>query len=216
MWWHVIKYSLSIDLGPSTCIKAPTSLSDNKVAITDLQSRKMGGLCSKSSTLSGGHTLASPTPIDNSGRPQQLPQQRLPQQQHGPRQHPQAPEARRGQAAAAAERRMKAVRLSSSSPPCPLCPLPSCPVLSCPELATLTSRNHQKENKRGVSAANPNSGRLAAQLEASRTAPVAPEPSRREDTLIVSPSILFFFFNNSGVLLFCFAFILFLFFAFLN
>jgi len=111
----------------------------------------MGGLCSKSSTLSGGHTLASPTPIDNSGRPQQLPQ-RLPQQQqqqpHGPRQHPQAPEARRGQAAAAAERRMKA------------------------------------ENKRGVSAANPNSGRLAAQLEASRTAPIAPEPSRREDTLI--------------------------------
>lgn len=117
----------------------------------------MGGLCSKSSTLTGGHVLGSGTPIDNSGgRPQQLPQQlpqrlpqRLPQQQQqGPRQHPQAAEARRGQAAAAAERRMKA------------------------------------ENKRGVQAANPNSGRLAAQLEASKTAPIAPEPSRREDTLI--------------------------------
>jgi hypothetical protein len=141
-WWHVIKYSLSIDLGPCTCIKAPTSLSDNKVAITDLQSRKMGGICSKSSTLSGGHTLASPTPIDNSGRHQlPLPQQRLPQQQHGPRQHPQAPEARRGQAAAAAERRMKAVRAVFFSPS----PVPSVPsVPSCPELATLTSRNPSK------------------------------------------------------------------------
>jgi hypothetical protein len=51
-----------------------------------------------------------------------------------------------------------------------------------------------KENKRGVSAANPNSGRLAARLEASKSAPPAPEPSRREDTIIVStspPPILF-------------------------
>jgi hypothetical protein len=49
----------------------------------------------------------------------------------------------------------------------------------------------QKQNKRGVNAANPNSGRLAAQLEASRTAPIAPEPSRREDTLIVSAPLHF-------------------------
>jgi hypothetical protein len=64
----------------------------------------------------------------------------------------------------------------------------------------LFSREHQKEHKRGVNAANPNSGRLAAQLEASKSAPVAPEPSRREDTLIVSPLHPFFF--NFGVLLF--------------
>jgi hypothetical protein len=99
----------------------------------------MGALCSKSSTLSGGHTLGSPTPIDNSGMPQQRPQRRpqqLPQQHHAPRQHshPQAEEARRGQAAAAAERRMKAVRLFFSHP------IPSVPpALSCRELATLTS-----------------------------------------------------------------------------
>ncbi|KAI0286969.1 hypothetical protein BGY98DRAFT_942964 [Russula aff. rugulosa BPL654] len=111
-------------------------------------------LCSKKWALSGGHVLGSASPtIDNSGRrPQQLPQQQQQQQQqHRPRQHntPQTADARRVQAAAAAEQRQKA------------------------------------QNKRGVNAANPNSGRLAAQLEASRTAPIAPEaPNRREDTLI--------------------------------
>src|SRR5258708_36844674 len=75
----------------------------------NLQSREMGSLCSKSSALSGGHTLASPTPIDNSGR--------LPQQQQGPRQHPQTADARRSQAAAAAEQRITAVTLPWSLPP---------------------------------------------------------------------------------------------------
>src|SRR5260370_9072401 len=67
----------------------------------NLQSREMGSLCSKSSALSGGHTLASPTPIDNSGR--------LPQQQQGPRQHPQTADARRIQASAAAAQTMNPV-----------------------------------------------------------------------------------------------------------
>jgi hypothetical protein len=52
-------------------------------------------------------------------------------------------------------------------------------------------------------------------LEASRTAPIAPEPSRREDTLIVSPppsSFFFFFFLILGF--FYFAFILFFIFRF--
>ena len=129
----VVACNTVFDFDSRTCIKAPTSLSDNK---TDLQLRKMGGLCSKSSTLSGGHTLASPTPIDNSGRPQQLPQRQRQQQQQqqqpqGPRQHPQAADARRGQAAAAAERRMKAVRAVFFSPSLPLpCPPPCYPVLS--------------------------------------------------------------------------------------
>jgi len=118
-------------------IKALTRPSDFKYSDCT-RSREMGGICSKSSTLTGGHTLAPPSTIDNSGRPQQ----------RGPRQHPQSPEDRRTQAAAAAERRVKA------------------------------------ENKRGVTAANPNSGRLAARLEASKSAPPAPEPTRREDTLI--------------------------------
>jgi len=99
----------------------------------------MGGICSKSSTLTGGHTLAS------SSSPGQG-------QSHASstrgRQRPQAADARRSQAAAAAEERKKT------------------------------------ETKRGVTAANPNSGRLAARLEASKTAPPAPEPNVREDTLI--------------------------------
>ncbi|KAH9985382.1 hypothetical protein BJV74DRAFT_775730 [Russula compacta] len=107
----------------------------------------MGAICSKSSTHSGGHTLVSST----TGGPHTSaiggrPQRQAPRQQH----HPQTADARRSQAAAAAEQRMKA------------------------------------ENKRGVSAANPNSGQLAARLEASKTAPLAPEPTRREDALIVS------------------------------
>jgi hypothetical protein len=68
----------------------------------------MGGICSKSSTLTGGHTLAPPSTIDNSGR--------------GPRQPPQTADDRRTQAAAAAERRVKAVSLPpvlSDLPPDP-------------------------------------------------------------------------------------------------
>src|SRR5712691_10826044 len=95
--------------------KAPCVTLLSKITITDLQSRQMGGICSKSSTLSGGHTLASPTPIDNSGRPQQ-------QQQRHHQVPRQTAEARRGQAAAAAEQRMKAVRLV-------FCPSLHCPVL---------------------------------------------------------------------------------------
>ncbi|KAI0257624.1 hypothetical protein BJV78DRAFT_1110479, partial [Lactifluus subvellereus] len=93
----------------------------------------MGGICSKPSHHTGGHTLVSQPPTSTgTSRPQQPPQ---------------APEARRSQTADAAERRLKAA------------------------------------NKRGVSAANPNSGQLAARLEASKSAPLAPEP-RREDALI--------------------------------
>ncbi|KAI9460947.1 hypothetical protein BJY52DRAFT_239931 [Lactarius psammicola] len=102
----------------------------------------MGAICSKPSNHTGGHTLVSSTDAQpraasaaRPGRPQQ------------PSQPPQGADARRSQAAAAAERRMKA------------------------------------ENKRGVSAANPNSGQLAARLEASKSAPLVPEP-RREDALI--------------------------------
>jgi len=126
---------------------------------------KMGGTHSKSSAFSegGGRTLASPTPIDNShgGRPQQLPQQqtqqRLPQQHeppHGPRQHSQPQTTQQ-----TADARGQAA-------------------------AAAAEQRMKAENKRGVNAANPNSGQLAAQLEASKTAPIAPEPSRREDTLI--------------------------------
>ena len=100
----------------------------------------MGGICSKSSHLTGGHTLGPAPPIDNSrGRPQQQQQQQQQFQHRGPRQHPppqtaQTEDARRSQAAAAAERRMKAVRLVFFCPFTSSLPLPSCP-----ELVTLTS-----------------------------------------------------------------------------
>lgn len=101
---------------------------------------QMGAICSKSSNHTGGHTLVSSTdaqPRASAGRPR-------PQQPSHP---PQGAEARRSQAAAAAERRMKA------------------------------------ESKRGVTTANPNSGQLAARLEASKSAPLVPEP-RQEAALV--------------------------------
>ncbi|KAH9064289.1 hypothetical protein EDB87DRAFT_1600210 [Lactarius vividus] len=113
----------------------------------------MGAICSKPSNHTGGHTLVSSTdaqPRASAGRPR-------PQQ---PSQPPQGAEARRSQAAAAAERRIKA------------------------------------ESKRGVTTANPNSGQLAARLEASKSAPLVPEP-RQEAALIVSLCFLIF-----GVLFF--------------
>ncbi|KAI0304951.1 hypothetical protein BC826DRAFT_25158 [Russula brevipes] len=117
----------------------------------------MGSICSKSSTHTGGHTLVSPAAGAGqsqygavaAGRPSQASRSRS---------RPPNADARRSQAAAAAEQRMKT------------------------------------ENKRGVSAANPKAGRLAASLEASRVAPLVPEPTRREDTLIMG----FFFWKLAG------------------
>lgn len=71
----------------------------------------MGSICSKSSSHTGGHTLVSvasaPSSAQPAGRPQQSrPQQSRPQQ---PSRSSQNAEARRSQAAAAAERRIQAV-----------------------------------------------------------------------------------------------------------
>lgn len=102
---------------------------------------QMGSICSKQSNHTGGHTLVSlnavqPRATASTGRLQQPSQPLL-----------QGADARRSEAAAAAERRMKA------------------------------------QGKRGVNAANPHSGELAARLKASKSAPLVPEP-RQEDALI--------------------------------
>lgn len=133
----------------------------------------MGAICSKSSHHTGGHTLVSQPPTStNTSRPQQ------------PLRQPQAPEARRSQTADAAERRLKAVSIHERPRGGWLRALKFRPI---------------QASKRGVSAANPNSGQLAARLEASKSAPLAPEP-RQEDALIVSSLLLilgcFFFFSS--------------------
>ncbi|KZT02732.1 uncharacterized protein LAESUDRAFT_705793 [Laetiporus sulphureus 93-53] len=46
--------------------------------------------------------------------------------------------------------------------------------------AEAAEKRRQAEQKRGTQAANPNRGKLAAQLEASKKAPRAPEPKQEE------------------------------------
>ncbi|KAF8271461.1 hypothetical protein EI94DRAFT_584846 [Lactarius quietus] len=132
------QYCTVIIIAQNPTAKAPVLLLKSGQSFKRQRSKsntQMGSICSKSSHLTGGHTLVPSTdaqPRASAGRPSQRPQNA---------------EARRSQAAEAAERRMQA------------------------------------ESKRGVNAANPNSGRLAARLEASKTAPLEPEP-RQEDAVI--------------------------------
>ncbi|KAI9445266.1 hypothetical protein H4582DRAFT_1914399 [Lactarius indigo] len=133
----------------------------------------MGAICSKPSHHTGGHTLVSSTDAQPrasaAGRPR-------PQQ---PSQPPQGAEARRSQAAAAAERRIKAV-----SPPFPPFTMDNRERSTCGDETENKIKLHfGQESKRGVTTANPNSGQLAARLEASKSAPLVPEP-RQEAALI--------------------------------
>ncbi|KAI0312625.1 hypothetical protein OF83DRAFT_1066871 [Amylostereum chailletii] len=119
----------------------------------------MGSLCSKSSTHSGGHTvLGSDTQPRISSRPVQHRNASRPSQSRGTR--PAQPGG--------------ASRLGTSN------------TTSDPRAAAAAAAEQrlQAAKARGTNNTNPNKGRLASQLEASRSAVHAPEP-RQEEQLVV-------------------------------
>ncbi|KAI0307741.1 hypothetical protein B0F90DRAFT_59271 [Multifurca ochricompacta] len=119
----------------------------------------MGAICSKPSNHTGGHTLisSSTTQTHSTSTTGKSKVQQQQQQQQQQEPHHQY---QRSPLQGAETRRSQA--------------------------AAAAERRLNAENKRGVNAANPNSGQLAARLEASKAVPLAPE-SRREDALILNP-----------------------------